>query len=80
MSALVQAEQIGASVADTLRAQAEELRGRHRANIMLLAQALPVKLVFPLILCFLPGLFIPTLGPAILQMIKVVDSVLRNTR
>ncbi len=42
---------------------------------MLIAQALPVKLVFPLILCFLPGIFVSTLAPAVYQMIRVVDSV-----
>ena len=47
-------------------------------HAMLLAQALPVKLVFPLIVCFLPGIFVTTLGPALNQMIKVVDGVMRG--
>lgn len=76
ISAVVEAEQIGASLAETLRHQAEDLRDRRRARGMLIAQALPVKLVFPLILCFLPGIFVSTLAPAIYQMIRVVDSVI----
>jgi len=79
-SALIQAEQIGASLAETLRHQAEDMRDRRRMRALLLAQALPVKLVFPLIICFLPGIFVSTLGPALHQMIKVADSVLRNVR
>ena len=40
-----------------------------------MAQALPVKLVFPLILCFMPGLFVTTLGPAFLQFVNMVDGL-----
>jgi Flp pilus assembly protein TadB len=80
ISAIVQAEQIGASIAETLRRQADDLRDRRRERALLLAQALPVKLVFPLITCFLPGIFISTLGPVLFQMIQVADSVLRGSR
>ena len=45
---------------------------------MLQAQALPVKLVFPLVICFLPGIFVSTLAPAIYQMIQVANGVLRS--
>lgn len=80
VSALVEAEQVGASLAETLRHQAEDLRDRRRSRTMLLAQALPVKLVFPLVICFLPGIFVSTLAPALYQMVKVVDSVLPMRR
>lgn len=80
ISALVQAEQVGASVTETLRRQADDLRDRRRQRALTLAQALPVKLVFPLVTCFLPGIFLSILGPAIQQLIQVVDSVLRGAR
>jgi len=80
VSALVQAEQIGSSLAETLRHQADDMRDRRRMRALLLAQSLPVKLVFPLIVCFLPGIFVATLGPAIHQMIKIADGILRNYR
>lgn len=80
VSALVQAEQIGSSLAETLRHQADDMRDRRRMRALLLAQALPVKLVFPLIICFLPGIFVATLGPALHQMIKIADNILRNYR
>ena len=76
VSALVQSEQIGASIANTLRLQSEELRNRRREQVMILAQALPVKLVFPLVLCFLPAIFVSTLGPTLAQLTNVVDGVL----
>jgi len=75
-SALIQAEQAGASVAETLGHQAEDLRQRRREDALMQAQALPVKLVFPLVICFLPGIFVSTLAPVIYQMILMADSVL----
>jgi tight adherence protein C len=77
-SALIQAEVIGASLAETLQHQAVDLRQRRRENALLQAQALPVKLVFPLVICFLPSIFVSTLAPVIFQMIEVADSVLRS--
>jgi tight adherence protein C len=77
-SALIQAEAIGASMAETLQHQAVDLRQRRRENALLQAQALPVKLVFPLVICFLPSIFVSTLAPVIFQMIEVADSVIRS--
>ena len=79
-SALIQAEQIGASLAETLQYQAIDLRQRRRENALLQAQALPVKLVFPLVVCFLPGIFVSTLAPVLFQMVEVANSVLRSGR
>ena len=78
-SALIQAEQVGASMAETLQHQANDLRQRRREEALLRAQALPVKLVFPLVICFLPSIFVSTLAPVISQMIQVANSVLRST-
>ena len=80
VSAIIQAEQVGASLAETLRHQADDLRERRREQALLQAQALPVKLVFPLVSCFLPGIFLSTLGPVLYQMIQIADSVLRPVR
>lgn len=77
-SALVQAELVGASIAETLQHQAADLRQRRREEALLHAQAMPVKLVFPLVICFLPGVFLSTLAPAVHQMLQVADSVLRS--
>ena len=78
-SALIQAEQVGASLAETLQHQAVDLRQRRREHALLQAQALPVKLVFPLVICFLPGIFVSTLAPVLYQMVQVADSVLRSS-
>jgi pilus assembly protein TadC len=78
-SALVQAEQVGASMAETLQHQANDLRQRRRENALLQAQALPVKLVFPLVVCFLPGIFATTLAPVLFQMVQVANGVLLSS-
>jgi len=78
-SALIQAEQVGASLAETLQYQAVDLRQRRRENALLQAQALPVKLVFPLVVCFLPGIFVSTLAPVLYQMVQVAGSVIQGS-
>ena len=54
ISALLQAEQIGSGVAEVLRSQADDLRQRRRERAIEFSMALPVKLLFPLVICFLP--------------------------
>jgi tight adherence protein C len=75
VSALVQAEQIGSGFTNVLRTQADDLRNRRREEANMLAQALTVKLVFPLVLCFLPGIFVSTLGPVFLQFLKLANNL-----
>ncbi len=75
VSALIQSEQLGANIANTLRRQANDIRHRRQEKAMLHAQGLSVKLVFPLIICFLPGIFFATLGPTVYQLVKIVGGV-----
>jgi tight adherence protein C len=77
-SALVQAEQVGAGFTKVLRNQADDLRSRRREDANMLAQSLTVKLVFPLVICFLPGIFVCTLGPTFLQFLKLAEGMTRG--
>ncbi|MEZ5980489.1 MAG: type II secretion system F family protein [Planctomycetota bacterium] len=77
-SALVHAERLGAGYSSVLRTQADDLRKRRRERANTAAQALPVKLVFPLILCFLPGIFVTTLGPAALEFLRMADQFMHH--
>lgn len=63
-TALVQAEQYGTSVSQAMRVMADELRDMRMAAAEEKAAALPPKLTVPMILFFLPALFIIILGPA----------------
>jgi tight adherence protein C len=80
VSSLVQAERSGFGLGEVLRHQAEDLRNRRRENALMRAQALPVKLVFPLVLCFLPALFVLTLGPAFYTFFQLTDAVTRSIK
>lgn len=78
-SALIQAEQVGAGFSSVLRTQAEDLRGRRRDRALARAQSLPVKLVFPLVICFLPGVFVVTLGPAFKEFFDLAQGIMSGT-
>ena len=77
VSALVQAEQLGSGIAQALRRQADDLRDRRRERATAFAMALPIKRMFPLVVCFLPGIFVWTLGPFFVQLFKMADTYLK---
>jgi tight adherence protein C len=66
--AVVQADAYGVSIADVLRTQAGEMRLKRRQRAEEKAMQIPVKVIFPLILCILPTLFIVLLGPAAMDI------------
>jgi pilus assembly protein TadC len=78
VSALVQAEQLGSGITQALRRQADDLRDRRRERANAFAMALPVKRMFPLVICFMPGIFIWTLGPSLTRLFQVADSFMRR--
>jgi tight adherence protein C len=70
ISAIIQAEQLGASVANVLRIQAAEMRTRRRQRAERLAHEAPIKMLFPMAFLIFPPIFIVVLGPAIPKIVK----------
>ena len=73
-SAINQAEQLGTSLAQILRVQAQQLRVRRRQRAEQEAMRVPVKMVFPLVFCLMPSLFIFILGPILLNVMDYLSS------
>ncbi len=68
VAALHQAEDLGVSIANTLRAQADSLRTRRTMRIRAAAATLSTKMLFPLIFCIFPALFVIVLGPGMMSI------------
>ena len=68
---LIQTDKFGTSIAQALRTHAEVSRTKRRQNAEERAAKIGVKLVFPLVLCLFPSLYVAILGPAVVDYIKV---------
>jgi tight adherence protein C len=68
VNAVVQAEQMGTGIGQVLRVQSDQLRLRRRQRAEEMANQAPVKMVFPLVLCIFPTLFMVILGPAAITL------------
>jgi tight adherence protein C len=72
VSLLIQTDKFGTSVAQALRVHSESMRIKRYQKAEELATKLPVKLVFPLIIFIFPSIFVTVMGPAIIQIFRVL--------
>jgi tight adherence protein C len=70
VAAVIQAGHLGVPIAGVLREHAREMRLRRRQRAEELAQKVPIKILFPVLFCLFPALFVVILGPGILQIVK----------
>jgi len=71
VSMLVQTDRFGTSVAQALRTHADVSRTKRRQNAEERAGKIGVKLVFPLVFCLFPALYVAILGPAVVQYFRL---------
>jgi tight adherence protein C len=72
LNSMVQAEKLGIPIADVLRVQSADIRLKRSQRIEEKAMKLPVKIIFPLILCIMPAMFLVILGPAVINIYETV--------
>ena len=70
IGAIVQAEQLGVPIAKVLQIQSQQLRIERRQRAEEAAAKAPVKMLFPMVGCIFPTIFIVILGPAIVTVMK----------
>jgi tight adherence protein C len=67
---MIQSDRMGASIVQALRTHASFLRVQRSQRAEERAAKLPVKILFPLLLCIFPAIFVVVIGPAIINMSK----------
>ncbi len=75
VSAIVQADQLGVSIAKVLRTQAEQMRIARRQRAEELARQATIKMLFPLVFLIFPALLAVLLGPAVPQILETFGNL-----
>ena len=74
VTAVLQADRLGIAISGILTEQAAEMRSKRRERARERAQKVPVKILLPVIACFLPGICIIVLGPAAISFVELMGS------
>src|SRR6187401_712749 len=69
---LIQTDKFGTSVAQSLRVYSETLRTKRRQRAEEAAAKTGVKMVFPLVFCIFPAIWVVTIGPAAIKFVNVI--------
>jgi tight adherence protein C len=77
---LIQTDKFGTSVAQSLRVYSETLRTKRRQRAEEAAAKTGVKMVFPLVLCIFPAIWVITIGPAAIKFVTVLFPMMDKTR
>ena len=75
---LIQTDKFGTSVAQSLRVHSETLRTKRRQRAEEAAAKTGVKMVFPLVFCIFPAIFVVTIGPAAIKFVQVLFPIANN--
>jgi tight adherence protein C len=77
---LVQTDKFGTSVAQALRVHSETMRTKRRQRAEEAAAKTGVKMVFPLVFCIFPAIWVVTIGPAVIKFVKVLGPMLAGAK
>jgi len=77
---LIQTDKFGTSVAQALRVYSETLRTKRRQRAEEAAAKTGVKMVFPLVICIFPAIWVVTIGPAAIKFITVLLPMVEGTK
>jgi tight adherence protein C len=69
---LIQTDRFGTSVAQALRVHADTMRTKRRQRAEEAAAKTTIKLIFPLVFCIFPAMFVVILGPALIQIYQAL--------
>jgi tight adherence protein C len=75
---IYQAEELGTSIASVLRVQAQSQRLRRSLHVREAAAKLPTTMLFPLVFCIFPAIFVVLLGPAMVTIIRALLPLLNK--
>jgi tight adherence protein C len=78
VAVLIQADKFGTGIAQSLRAHADYMRVQARQIAEEKAAKLGVKLVFPIFFCILPSLFVVTVGPVVIKIMRELIPMMNN--
>jgi tight adherence protein C len=72
---MIQADRFGTSIANALRVHSETLRDKRRQRAEEAAAKTTIKMIFPLVLCIFPAMFVVLIGPGMIQIVEALSSV-----
>lgn len=72
---LIQTEQFGTSIGQALRVHSDAMRTKRYQRAEEIAQKMPVKLIFPMILFIFPSLLTVILGPALISILRALFTI-----
>jgi len=70
VGSIIQADQLGVSIGNVLRTQADQMRVKRKQKIEEKAMKAPVKMLIPMVLFIFPTIFLILLGPSVIQMME----------
>lgn len=76
VSSVIQTEQLGSNIGNTLRIQADSMRIKRKQRAEEKAMKAPVKMLFPIVFFIFPALFVVILGPAVIRIMDTLVDIL----